>query len=88
MNIVNKILLGCIVYVIWQERNVRLFQSQYRTIEQVCAEIEATVRLRILGLRIRNNPRVFRTLEQWNITWELPSIQSNVDIRNVYVKFA
>ena len=57
LNVVNKLLLGCLIYVIWQERNLRIFQSQFRSIDQICADIESTVGYKILSLRIRG--RIF-----------------------------
>lgn len=72
-HVVNKIVLGCMVYFIWQERNFRLFQKKYRNVHQLVLIITEVVRMKILGLKIRGNSRVFNTLRQWNISWNLPS---------------
>lgn len=68
--IINKIVLASLVYYIWQERNSRMFQSQFRTTRQVIASIIESVRFKIMGLRIRISSRTSRTLERWNIFWE------------------
>lgn len=74
INVVNKIVLGSLVYFIWQERNLRLFQKQYRSSRQVVSCIVEVVRM-----KIRNNRRVYDTLRVWNISWELPLIQSKLN---------
>lgn len=71
LNVVNKLVLGGLVYFIWQERNCRLFQKKFRSVNQVIGCIEETIRLKILGLKIRNSSRVFRTLRLWNISWKV-----------------
>lgn len=55
------------------------FSNKHRTIRQVTNCIVETVRLKIMGLRIRKSNRVFSTLHLWNISWELPLIQKNLN---------
>lgn len=70
VHIINKLTLGSLVYFIWQERNLRIFQNQHRSSRQVIKCIQDTVRMKIMGLKIRNSNRVFRSLRLWNISWE------------------
>ncbi|KAK1425940.1 hypothetical protein QVD17_21305 [Tagetes erecta] len=51
-SIVQRLMLAAMVYFIWQERNIRLFQEKCRNYEEVCKLIEETVRLKLLGLKI------------------------------------
>lgn len=74
--IVNKLVLGSLIYFIWQERSVRLFQSQQRSLCQVIELVEEAVRFKILGLKVKRNRRVLHILEVWNISTELNSIQN------------
>lgn len=77
VHVVNKIVLGSLVYFIWQERNLRLFQHKHRTTNQMVKLIKEEVRLKILGLKIRKNIRVFQTLRLWNISWDPPPSQNS-----------
>lgn len=72
VNVVNRLVLGSLVYFIWQERNLRIFQNKNRSSNQVIKNIVETVRLKIMSLKIRNSRRVFSTLRLWNISWENP----------------
>lgn len=66
--IVNKLILGSLLYFLWQERNWRLFQNARRSVNQIVAIIEDTTRLKIMGLRLRDNARVRRVLHVWRIS--------------------
>lgn len=68
--IINKIVLSSLVYYIWQERNLRLFQNQHRSSRQVISSIVETVRFKIMGLKIRSSNRIIPTLRLWNIPWD------------------
>lgn len=69
-NIINKIVLGSLVYYIWQERNLRMFQKHHRSTGQVIKSIVETSRLKIMGLKIRKSNRIFPILRRWNISWD------------------
>lgn len=71
VNVVNRLVLGSLVYFLWQERNLRIFQKKHRSSKQVINLIEETVRMKIMGLKIRNVSRVFNSLRLWNIPWEV-----------------
>lgn len=68
--IINKIVLSSLVYYIWQERNLRLFQKQHRSSRQLISTIVETVRLKIMGFKIRILNRIIPTLRLWNIPWD------------------
>lgn len=71
--IVNKIVLGTLVYLIWKERNKRLFQSQIRSLRQFIDLVEEVVRFKIMTLKVRRNTRVTQLLERWNISTRVDS---------------
>ncbi|GKC29433.1 hypothetical protein Tco_1036727 [Tanacetum coccineum] len=45
--------LGASVYFIWQERNVRLFENKFRTVDVVFNLIVNIVRLKLLSLNVK-----------------------------------
>lgn len=71
-NVVNKLVLGSLVYFLWQEINFRIFQAKHRTSHQVIKCIIEAVRMKMLGLKIRNSSGVFNTLRMWIIKWDPP----------------
>lgn len=66
--VVNKLILGALVYLLWQERNWRLFQNSRRSVIQLIGGIEEVVRLKIMGLNLRDTTRVRRMLIDWRIS--------------------
>lgn len=77
VNVINKLVLGSLVYYIWQERNLRIFQDQHRSSGQVIKCIVEVVRLKIMGFKIRRSSRVDATLRLWNISWDT-NISNNI----------
>ncbi|GKD29332.1 hypothetical protein Tco_1240110 [Tanacetum coccineum] len=59
-------LKGASVYIMWQERNLRTFQSRRRSLEVVCNFIKDVVRLRVMGLSLIPSAQVFDTAKMWN----------------------
>ncbi|GJT92641.1 hypothetical protein Tco_1081486 [Tanacetum coccineum] len=50
-SILQRLVLGATVYMVWQERNFRTFQDRHRSLEELCNLIKDMVRLRIMGLK-------------------------------------
>ena len=67
-SIINKLILGSLVYFLWQERNWRIFQNSRRTHVQIIGVIEESIRLKIMGMSLRDNRRVRDILCKWNIS--------------------
>lgn len=74
---INRLVPGSLVYYLWQERNLRLFQSHNRPFKQIILLIEEAIRYKLMGMKMRRNSRVLQALEVWNVSLELPLIQSN-----------
>lgn len=66
-SIIHKLVIGVVVYVIWQERNVRIFQGKSRSVEVICSIVKDLVRLRLLSLKFKNSKQVLQVAEVWNI---------------------
>lgn len=71
---VNRLILGALVYFIWKERNWRTFQQLRRSPRAIIDSIEEAVRLKIMGMKLRENSRVRDMLRLWNIP--MSSLQS------------
>lgn len=59
-DIVNRLLLGAIVYLIWQERNIKIFSRKYKDAKRVAEEVISIVRMKLMGLVLKDNPRVMQ----------------------------
>nr|XP_043639204.1 uncharacterized protein LOC122610272 [Erigeron canadensis] len=67
-NFVKKLVLASTSYYIWQERNSRLFMKKSkRSPQQLMEVILGTVRLKLITLKFKQNSRVGKMRETWNL---------------------
>lgn len=66
--VVNKLIFSALIYFLWQERNWRLFQNSRRSSVQLIGSIEENIRFKIMGLKLRDNSRVRKVLQDWRIS--------------------
>ncbi|MFS7976250.1 hypothetical protein Hanom_Chr10g00890251 [Helianthus anomalus] len=66
-NLVTRIAVAATAYVIWQERNARLFKNQVRPPEVISASIFQMVRYKLMGMKLKNTAGVRRLLGDWEI---------------------
>ncbi|XP_076941343.1 uncharacterized protein LOC143610868 [Bidens hawaiensis] len=62
-----KLVLAACCYLIWQERNLRLFKNQKRDCNQIIEAVVGIVRLKLLSSRLRSGSR------KWMEVWKLPN---------------
>ncbi|PWA98197.1 reverse transcriptase zinc-binding domain-containing protein [Artemisia annua] len=74
-SIIQRLVIGAMVYVIWQERNLRTFQGQSRSIESVCCCIKEVVRIRLLSLKFKSSKQVLQAAK----IWDFQVLQKNVN---------
>lgn len=73
--IINKLILGALIYFLWLERNWCIL-SQYEEITSPLAGlIEETIRLKLMDMRFCDNSRVRDALQLLNIPLSCPLIQ-------------
>ncbi|GKB70529.1 putative RNA-directed DNA polymerase, eukaryota, reverse transcriptase zinc-binding domain protein, partial [Tanacetum coccineum] len=65
--ILQRLVIGALVYIVWQERNLRRFQMKCRSVKDVCMIIKDVVRFRLLSLKIRSSRQVTEAAELWNL---------------------
>lgn len=75
-SVIQHLVFGVVVYFLWQERNVRIFQNDFRTDETVSKTIVDTVRHKLFGLKIKRSSEVEKAAAIWNIP--LKSINGGV----------
>ena len=68
-SVVSKLLFAATSYVIWQERNNRIFKQQKRTEAQVVDVIQSTIRMKLLTCRFKRTANVTDLVR----VWKLPS---------------
>ncbi|XP_021970148.1 uncharacterized protein LOC110865195 [Helianthus annuus] len=67
---VSKLLVGATAYVIWQERNARLFRNQTRPPDTIRDTILKTIRYKLMGAKFRQCINVTRLRDEWGIAEE------------------
>ncbi|GKD32601.1 sodium/hydrogen exchanger 6, partial [Tanacetum coccineum] len=63
-SIIQRLVLGS-VYILWQEKNLRIFQGKSRTVEIICSTIKELVRLRLLSLKVRGYSQALKAAKVW-----------------------
>ncbi|GKE63548.1 RNA-directed DNA polymerase, eukaryota, reverse transcriptase zinc-binding domain protein [Tanacetum coccineum] len=65
--IVSKLVCGAVVYYLWSERNSRLFGGKKKTKDALCLEIEDTIRLNMMNVKVKESAAVRHVEDQWKI---------------------
>ncbi|KAJ9560832.1 hypothetical protein OSB04_005992 [Centaurea solstitialis] len=66
-SVVQRLLLAAVVYFVWQERNYRLHQAKCRSAVLLARQIIELIKLKLLGLRVKNSVQVKKVAEIWNL---------------------
>ncbi|KAG8374942.1 hypothetical protein BUALT_Bualt10G0048000 [Buddleja alternifolia] len=69
MNISYRILLASIVYLIWQERNLRLFNGKKETPKSVASHTLNLVKNRLITLLLKESFQSLVIKRVWKIAW-------------------
>ncbi|GJU04192.1 hypothetical protein Tco_1114530 [Tanacetum coccineum] len=67
-SIVRRLCLASAVYAIWRERNNIIFRDEECSWEVTLKMICETVRLRLMGLNVKNSKAVQLVAVKWNVT--------------------
>ncbi|PWA37217.1 Phytosulfokine [Artemisia annua] len=68
-SVIQRLVVGAVVYCIWQERNIRRSCQSYKSEETVFNHIVSTIRLKLLGLKVRYSTSVYKAACIWDIPW-------------------
>ena len=72
-SIVYRLEMAASVYLIWQERNFRMFKEERRGVEELYKAFEDIIKLRLLSLKTKPSKAVFVTQSRWNIKMNIVS---------------
>lgn len=66
-SLLSRLVLGALVYFIWQERNARIFSKRTRSPQQLKEEIIQEIRLKLMSLNWKSSMEVLSMKNIWNI---------------------
>ncbi|GJS50336.1 reverse transcriptase zinc-binding domain-containing protein [Tanacetum coccineum] len=66
-SIVRRLCFAASVYLVWQERNSRIFRDEARSTEELFKILIDVVRMRLLSLKVKRSTAVLRIQERWNV---------------------
>lgn len=64
-SILQRLVIGALVYFVWQEINFRKFQLKSRPVKVLSGIIRENVRLRLLSLKIRSSRQAMEAAGVW-----------------------
>lgn len=65
--VLGKIVLSTCVYFIWRERNARLFTTEKKNTNGMIKDIEDSVKLKLMNIKVKNYVQVRAMAEEWGI---------------------
>ncbi|GJV75553.1 RNA-directed DNA polymerase, eukaryota, reverse transcriptase zinc-binding domain protein, partial [Tanacetum coccineum] len=72
-SVVRRLCLAASIYLIWQERNNRLFKNAKRNVEELFTNLVDTVTQRLCSLKVKRTKAVDKVETGWNIKLKSPS---------------
>lgn len=66
-SVIQRLVFGAAVYYIWQERNFRLFQKNFRSEETIFKIIVDIIRHKLLSLKIKHSVESMKAAHIWKI---------------------
>ncbi|GJY13625.1 RNA-directed DNA polymerase, eukaryota, reverse transcriptase zinc-binding domain protein [Tanacetum coccineum] len=65
-SVIRRLGIAACVYLLWQERNGRIFRSEKRSPNELFEVLCEVIRLRLLSLKFKNSKAVDRAQQQWS----------------------
>ncbi|GKE03791.1 RNA-directed DNA polymerase, eukaryota, reverse transcriptase zinc-binding domain protein, partial [Tanacetum coccineum] len=66
-SVIRRLGLAAGVYLIWQERNGRIFRDEKRSIKELAEVFADLIRTRLLSLKFKKSAAVLRVQKRWNV---------------------
>ena len=70
-SIIRRVCLAASVYLIWQERNQRIFRDEKRSWEELYEVLLETIRLRLMSLKAKKSMAVLKVQKEWNVEFKM-----------------
>ncbi|GJR59120.1 hypothetical protein Tco_1501282 [Tanacetum coccineum] len=66
-NVIRRISLAASVYLVWQEKNNRIFKDEIRSPDEIYKTLEDIIKMRLMSLTVKNSVAVKKAQEVWNV---------------------
>ncbi|GKD05798.1 hypothetical protein Tco_1180772, partial [Tanacetum coccineum] len=66
-SVIQRLVFGVAIYLLWLERNSRIYNQVDRTVDGIFEQVVSNVRLKLMGLVLKNSPDVLRAAEIWDL---------------------
>ncbi|PWA45425.1 glutamine synthetase type I [Artemisia annua] len=66
-SVIRRTGLAASVYLIWQERNWRLFSDQKMNVDELYKQFYETIRMRLLSLKVKPSKAVIQVQQEWDM---------------------
>ncbi|KAG8383638.1 hypothetical protein BUALT_Bualt04G0034800 [Buddleja alternifolia] len=71
VNVAYRGLVAEIVYLIWNERNIRWFEGKTRTPSEVAHQANSIVKNRLLTMKLDDSLQCIAVRRLWRISWQV-----------------
>ena len=72
-SVVRRLCLAACVYLVWQERNNRLFRDENRSVDDLFKRFCDIVKMRLASLKMRKSNAVSETERVWDVKLNMVS---------------
>ncbi|GKA24381.1 hypothetical protein Tco_0710414, partial [Tanacetum coccineum] len=72
-SIIRRLCLAAYVYLIWPERNCRIFRNERRNVEGIFDSFTEIIRMRLLTLKAKKSQDVIKAQKKWNVSLICPN---------------
>ncbi|GJU67409.1 RNA-directed DNA polymerase, eukaryota, reverse transcriptase zinc-binding domain protein [Tanacetum coccineum] len=66
-SVIQRLVFGVAIYLLWLERNSRIYNQVDRTVDSIFEQVVSNVRLKLRGLVLKNSLDVLRAAEIWDL---------------------
>ena len=66
-SITRRLVLAASVYLIWQERNHRIFRDEQRSCDDLFKILQDIIRMRMMSLKVKATKAVLKAQVEWDV---------------------
>ncbi|GJT84545.1 hypothetical protein Tco_1066262 [Tanacetum coccineum] len=77
-SIIRRLGLAASVYLVWQERNCRIFRGEKKNPNELAELFYETIRLRLMSLKVKKSIAVLKAQERWNVNLNIADTYKGV----------
>ncbi|GJS52904.1 RNA-directed DNA polymerase, eukaryota, reverse transcriptase zinc-binding domain protein [Tanacetum coccineum] len=68
--VLQRLMVSAVVYHVWKERNLRIFQNEVKTVEVLSTCIEKNVEGMLRSLKVKKSSIVLDVAKMWGLQWK------------------